>query len=127
MNLLADIWIEKANDFLDEAKSCFKRNKFELTCFHSQQSAEFYLKGILVAKTGSHIFTHSLVELLEALESIGIKIPEDIYTIAEALEAHYIKSRYPSRHFKPYIDKDAKRCIKYAERIIQFAKTILEK
>ncbi|MGQ4891350.1 MAG: HEPN domain-containing protein [Candidatus Njordarchaeia archaeon] len=122
---MANVWFEKANDFLDEAKSCFERKKFELTCFHSQQSAEFFLKGILVAKTGSHIFTHSLVELLEALEDIGVEISEDVYTVAEALEAHYIKSRYPSRHFKPYTEKDARRCIKYAERIIQFAKNIL--
>ncbi len=124
--VLADPWIERAEDFLTIAKDSLERKIYALACFNSQQATELYLKAILVSKTGSHVFTHSLVELLESIESLGFEVPEELFVIAEALESHYIKARYPARHTKPYTERDAKRCIEYAKQIIRFAKKILE-
>ena len=126
MLVLADPWIERAEDFLDIANSSLERKIYALTCFNSQQAAELYLKAILISKTGSHIFTYSLVELLESIEILGFEVPEDLFIVAEALESHYVKSRYPNRHTKPNTERHAKRCIEYARQIIQFAKKILE-
>ncbi len=119
-------WFVKAEDFFEEARDDLGRDRFWLTCFHMQQAVELYLKGFLVKITGSYPFTHSLVELLEAIESLGYNIPEEIYTCAEALEKHYTRARYPGAGLAVYNRRVAERCISYGEKIIEFIKRILK-
>ncbi len=79
-------WLDKARGFLEEARDDIKRGRYWLPCFHAQQYAELALKAALAKLVGSYPFTHSLVELLEAIESLGFRVNEQLYTIAEALE-----------------------------------------
>ena len=120
-------WIEKAKEFLEEAKDDISKGRYWLACFHAQQAAELYLKGTLIRLVGSYPFTHSLVELLGQLETLGHSVPEELYTVAEALEKHYTRARYPSTGLTIYNERVAKRCVEYAERIIKFIEQILEK
>ncbi len=78
-------WVEKAKVFLVEAREDLEKEKYWLACFHAQQFAELVLKAILLKLTGSYLFTHSLVELLESIEALGYHVGESTYT-AGALE-----------------------------------------
>ncbi len=118
-------WISKAMEFLEVCREDFSKGRYWLACFHAQQAVELYLKGVLVLKSGSYPFTHSLVELLETLESMGYEIPDNIFTMAEALERHYTRARYPGAGLAVYNERVASRCISYAEKIIGYIKEIL--
>ena len=72
---MAEEWFRRAREFLEEAENTFSRGRYWLTCFHAQQAAEFILKAVLLDKTGTYIFTHSLSELLDAISALNIKIP----------------------------------------------------
>ena len=118
--------LRRAEEFLDEAENTFLRKRYWLTCFHSQQSAEFILNAALLNKTSTYLFTHSLAELLDAIVALNIKIPDDIRVFADALGHHYTRTRYPGIHITEYSKEDAERCLKYAKRILSFAKKIIE-
>ena len=118
-------WLEKALVFLEEARDDVDRGRYWLACFHAQQFAELALKAVLVKLVGSYPFTHSLVELLEALESLGHRVDEELYTIAEALEKHYTRARYPGIGLSIYNRRAAERCINHAEKIKRFVEEVL--
>ncbi len=120
-------WLKKALVFLEEARDDVDRGRYWLACFHAQQFAELALKAVLVKLVGSYPFTHSLVELLEALESLGHRVDEELYTIAEALEKHYTRARYPGIGLSIYNRRVAERCISHAERIRRFVEEVLGK
>ena len=119
-------WLEKAYVFLEEARDDVERGRYWLACFHAQQFAELALKAVLVRLVGSYPFTHSLVELLEALEALGYSVDEELYTIAEALEKHYTRARYPGVGLSIYDRRAAERCISHAERIRRLVEEILK-
>lgn len=57
-----------------------ERGYYWFSCFASQQSVEFMLKGIEMKYTGSHTFTNDLSELLQKVEKIlGVKATEEVY------------------------------------------------
>ena len=55
-------WVEKAEEDWDTANMLFKLTKpyKGIICFHFQQSAEKYIKAILVLKENSFPKTHDL-------------------------------------------------------------------
>ncbi len=118
-------WFKKAMVFLEEARDDVVRERYWLACFHAQQFAELALKAVLVRLVGSYPFTHSLVELLEALEALGYRVDDQVYTIAEALEKHYTRARYPGVGLVVYNRRVADRCIQYAEEIRKLVGKIL--
>ncbi len=118
-------WLEKARVFLEEARDDLARGRYWLACFHAQQFAELALKAVLVKLVGSYPFTHSLVELLEALEQLGYRVGDELYTVAEALEKHYTRARYPGVGLAVYNRRVAERCIRYAEQIGRFVEKVL--
>ena len=113
-------WIDKARVFLEDAKRHLVEGHYWLSCFMAQQAAELYLKALLVSMTGLHPFTHDLVELIESLRELGLSVPEELYTYADALTPHYTMARYPGRKPVRYDKGLADRCIRYAERIIKW-------
>ncbi len=115
-------WVEKADVFIEDAERHFREGHYWLCCFEAQQAAELYLKAFIVALTGLHPFTHDLVELLDALKDVGIEVPEELYTFADALTPHYTMARYPGRKPVKYDSGLARRCIGYAKRIIEWVK-----
>ena len=118
-------WLEKAMGFLEEARDDLARGRYWLACFHAQQYAELALKAVLVRLVGSYPFTHSLVELLEAIEALGYRVSEHLYTVAEALEKHYTRARYPGAGLAVYNRRTAERCIAYAEEIRRLVEEVL--
>jgi len=55
-----------------------RRTLYDIACFSSQQAVELYLKGKIIAKSGSKPYTRSLVELLRIIEKLGYEVPEDV-------------------------------------------------
>lgn len=123
MKLPAD-WIEKADVFFNDAERHLSEGHYWLVCFESHQSAELYLKALLVAVTGLHPYTHDLADLLDSLAAIGFKVDEDTRVAAEILTPHYTLSRYPGRRALNYTKSRAERCLKYAKVLIEWVRKV---
>ncbi|MEM0053769.1 MAG: HEPN domain-containing protein [Nitrososphaeria archaeon] len=119
---LPNEWIEKAEVFIKDAERHLNDKEFWLSCFEAQQAAEFYLKALILSKTGVYPFTHDLAELLDAIAEIGVNVPSEMYVYADSLTAHYTISRCPGKKFINYNYGLAKRCIEYARKIIEWVK-----
>ena len=115
-------WVEKADVLLEDARRHLSEGHFWLVCFEAQQAAELYLKAFLVALTGSHLFTHDLVELLDSLKDIDVEVPRELYVYADALTPHYTMARYPGRKPVTYNRGLGERCLEYAGKIIEWVK-----
>ncbi len=115
-------WVEKADFLLRDAEKHLSEGVYWIVCFETQQAAELYLKGLHVALTGLHPYTHDLVELLDSLRDLGLNPPENLYSYADALTPHYTMSRYPGRKPVTYNRGLAERCIRYAKRIVEWVK-----
>ena len=98
-------WFRYAFMDFDNAKFLFENRyppPLEIICYHCQQSAEKYLKGILVSYDIEPEKTHDLNKLIVNLKNF-IDIPSDIDDYAESLTHLAIKTRYPNAIF---IDED---------------------
>ena len=113
-------WVGEAQTFLRDARRHLEEGNYWLTCFEAQQATELYLKALIVAETGVHPFTHDLVELLDTLNDMGYNVPEQLYTLCDALTPHYTLARYPGRKPVTYNRGLGERCLKYAEKIIRW-------
>ncbi|MEM2234960.1 MAG: HEPN domain-containing protein [Desulfurococcaceae archaeon] len=119
-------WIERAEVFLNDAEKHLTEGHFWLTCFEAHQSAEFYLKSLIVSTTGFHPYTHDLVELIDVTKGIGVEVGEDIVTACEILTPHYTLSRYPGRRAITYTRARAERCLSLAKKIVEWVKSIAD-
>jgi HEPN domain-containing protein len=84
----------KANLTLAEKGGRLKGVVFDDLCFNAQQAAEKSLKAICLAYKLDFPKTHSLVHLMDVLESAGVKIPEHVRE-ADVLTQYAVQSRYP--------------------------------
>lgn len=88
-------WFTKAEEDEFGGKAILKARKFAApACFHFQQMAEKYLKGLLVFDKSAFPKVHDLLEL----ETLLLGIEPDITSIHEDLKflnGYYIETRYP--------------------------------
>ncbi len=104
---------------------------YSWACFKFQQSAELALKSLLRG-FGKHSTSHSLLKLLNEIESLGIDVNEKIKSSARILDANYIPPRYPDAYPAgsphEYYDKEsADKSKKSAELIRKFVEEIVRK
>jgi HEPN domain-containing protein len=85
----------RGNLNLAEKGSRLKGVLLEDLCFNAQQAAEKVLKAMCLAKGMDIPKTHSLVHLMDILESNGIEIPKTVRD-ADILTQYAVQSRYPS-------------------------------
>lgn len=116
--------MEKAEVFLNEARSARDRGIYWLACFNAHQAAELYLKAFLVDRTGLHPFTHDLSALLDEISRLGVAVPKEIYEAADYLTPHYVLSRYPRRRALEYNERRGRMCVESAEKIIEWVKGV---
>lgn len=116
-------WARYAEEDWEIANLLLKRKKIRTTaiCFHAQQSAEKYLKALLLSKKAAFPKTHDLSTLNSLCSQAGI-LTEFSPAALAILTDHAISSRYPGE--EPEID-DAKESIKIAKSIREFAHTFL--
>lgn len=88
-------WYQAVQDDWKAFESLKRDNNYSLAVFHLQQAAEKGLKS-LCYKGGRPGFTHSCLELLRKLESMGFAVTEELYIAARRLDPHYTLARYPN-------------------------------
>ena len=97
---------------------------FEDLCFNAQQAAEKAIKAVCLSQGLDFPKTHSLVHLMDMLESSGMEIPENVRE-ADILTQYAVQSRYPS--VVEEITKDEYReAIKLAAQVVLWAETIIK-
>jgi len=97
VSLVIDRWIAKAENDLVAAQQILKLDQtcpFEVVCFHAQQSAEKFIKAVLLFRGVSFSKTHDLVDLSVSLAEKDSK-QFDSGDLAQ-LSAYSVDSRYPS-------------------------------
>ena len=87
-----------------------------IACFHCQQSAEKYLKGLLILLDKEFRKSHDLNYLLDLLE---FSSPEVIMSAAELLTEYSVEARYPG-DFSDIPNHETQEVIKNAELIKAF-------
>jgi HEPN domain-containing protein len=89
-------WVALAEEDYALARSCLRRRMPLLygACFHAQQTAEKYLKAVLIARGYTFPRIHDLVRLNGYCAQTGAAIP-----VADAdldlLSGHAVEVRYP--------------------------------
>ncbi|MHA1771512.1 MAG: HEPN domain-containing protein [Candidatus Thorarchaeota archaeon] len=124
--MIVEKWFTKAETFYEVAKESLEKKRFDHACLSAQQAVEFYIKGILILKTGAKPYTHSLTELMSGLENSGVEIPSEVFDCAKQLSEHYIQARYPDARLDDYTSEEAKIAIKCMEVTFDFFRKVRE-
>ncbi|HSL45935.1 MAG TPA: HEPN domain-containing protein [Anaerolineales bacterium] len=85
----------KGNLNLAEKGGRLKGVLLEDLCFNAQQAAEKAFKAVCLAQGMDIPKTHSLIHLMDILESSGIEIP-NLVREADILTQYAVQTRYPS-------------------------------
>jgi len=110
--------IEIANEDLDEATDSFKKGRYRITCFFSQQAAEKYLKAFLLSRKREYPFEHSIAYLIRECE----KIDRDFSLLFE-IGVHKLGKYYTRTRYLPLLKitkEDAVEALGMAERVRDF-------
>jgi HEPN domain-containing protein len=97
MRAIASEWVEKAEDDFYSAELLLHAGEHPLpgnSCFHSQQSAEKYLKAFLVEHEIDFPRTHQLMVLVELCAGIDAAFLENSQ-LFRRLESYAVAVRYP--------------------------------
>ncbi|MBQ3921913.1 MAG: HEPN domain-containing protein [Spirochaetales bacterium] len=125
---LIDEWLRFANMDLDLAKHSFATMHpapLEIICYHCQQTAEKFLKGVIIAFDDEPEKTHDLLKIITVLKRY-IDFPVELERFGETLTLYGVRTRYPDAIS---VDEDqTKLAIAQAEKIkILAEKVIAEK
>lgn len=116
-------WISSAEADYAAAKVLL-RDKSQIlfgVCFHAQQSAEKYLKALLIYKEADFPKTHDLVTLNTLCRQAGI-FTEFAPELLIELSRHAVETRYPGS--QPSLE-EAKEAIKITASVRGFARRFL--
>jgi len=111
-------WITKAEEDFQFALISLNENKpfHAHICFFFQQSAEKYLKALILAQSAKFQKTHDLVLLLKNC----IEKTPDIRSLADdcdLLATFYVETRYPVHWPATFTQEDAEQAHRASERI----------
>ena len=121
-NELIKKWFSKGYSDLKTSKIILNSQPNDLAdiiCFHSQQAAEKYLKGLLVFLSIEFKKTHDITYLLDLLNT-KLNVPENIYDYADILADYSVIIRYPADEDINNTEEDAREAYKLAKEIKQF-------
>lgn len=110
-------WLLKAEEDLNAAKSLMTYGDSFLStvCFHSQQSAEKYLKAFLTYHQVEFPKTHDIDELLDLMTPIDANLSESLRDVI--VLTHYgVDVRYPGE-LPNVTARDAQEAIQLAEKV----------
>jgi HEPN domain-containing protein len=119
--MVEKFWFEKSKEFFELAKKHLEDGYYWFSCFASQQSVEFALKGLLVKYKGVYPFTQDLGELAEKVRNeLSADVPNEILQSCDFLTPHYVVSRYSQ--FTHYTRRNAEECLNSAMKILEWIK-----
>ncbi|MBC7251695.1 MAG: HEPN domain-containing protein [Anaerolineae bacterium] len=116
-------WWRQAERDLDDARYAFAGERYNLTCFLAQQSAEKALKAYLYSQGMEMVWGHSVRELAE----MAAEFDAEFIALAEEvapLDQYYIPTRYPNGlpggvPFEAFNEEDGQRGLRMAERVLE--------
>ncbi len=116
-------WLKKAKEDEFAGKEILDTGRFFApACFHFQQMAEKFLKGILIFYKKEFPKIHDLLELETLLIDQTPEI-EELHSSLKLLNRYYIETRYPG-DYPEFTKKEAEIAFKAALEIKKF---VLEK
>lgn len=114
-------WFRFANMDLDSAKillSTMHPAPLEIICYHCQQSAEKFLKGLIIGFGEEPEKTHDLPKLLNILKNFT-EVPDELRITVLPLTQFGVRARYPDELFVE--ESQTKNAIVQAEKIKHWA------
>ena len=114
----------RAHDFLNEAHEALARERYDLSCFFSEQAVQLYVKSVLLERLGDYPRLHHLRALLsESAKGASSKELEEFIRDNRVglsnLEDAYLIARYTT---KTYLKEDAEDMARLAETAISAVK-----
>lgn len=119
-------WLEKAESDMTAATDLYRlRTKaLDAICYHCQQTAEKYIKAVMVANSMDVPRTHNLPRLIGLLAAVA-RMDETRRREAAWLSEFAVEIRYPSEKSLALCPKDAARAIQAASDIRDFCLQLL--
>lgn len=114
----------KSNLQLAEKGGRLKGVRFEDLCFNAQQAAEKALKAVCLAYELEFPKTHSIVRLLDILETGNIDIPQTVKD-ADVLTQFAVETRYPT-WVEEVTRKEYKDAVAIAARVVSWAEKMIK-
>lgn len=114
----------KANLTLAEKGGRLKGVMYEDLCFNAQQAAEKALKAVCLVYGLDFPKTHSLVHLMDILETGKVEIPDTVRD-ADILTQYAVQSRYPSI-IEDITKTEYREALKLAAQVVFWAETIIK-
>ncbi len=116
-------WAAKAEEDYTAARLVLKLRKplAFISCFHSQQCAEKYLKAVLVARKKEFPKIHDLVKIKSLCEDTGLLVPVSDKLLQD-LTMYATEIRYPGF---PAARQDAKEAIVTTKIVRRFVRKLL--
>ena len=120
-------WFRFANMDLTTAKFDLENMHpapLEIICYHCQQAAEKYLKGVLIYFDAEPDKTHDLIKLMEALEEFT-EMPDGFFRLLNTLTLYGVRTRYP---LTIAVDEEqTKSAVAHAGQVKQWAESVIGK
>jgi len=110
-------WIVKAEGDLRSAEHLLSKGAewaFPTACFHAQQCAEKYLKGVLTLHSVAFPKTHDLTDLVHLVPS-NIKPRVELVELG-TLNRYAVEARYPG-DWEPIEREDAEQAVAIARKV----------
>lgn len=116
-------WWRQAERDLEDARYAFAGERYNLTCFLAQQSAEKALKAYLYFQGMEVVWGHSVRELV----GLAAEFDAEFIALAERvapLDQYYIPTRYPNGlpggvPFEAFNEEDGQRGLRMAEWVLE--------
>ena len=109
---------KRAKGFLEGARERLNAGDYDVSCFMAEQSAQLYLKALILELSGEVPRTHSIRQLLSILSTLLKKKIEFDRKSLIFLESAYNNARYLTL---TYDREDAELAISTAEEVIKLA------
>ncbi len=117
-------WLNRASSNLRLAESGHAKGvMFEDLCFNAQQATEKALKAVCLFKKLDFPKTHSLVRLMDILESRGVSIPESVKA-ADILTQYAVQTRYPGP-VEAVSEEEYKEALASASKVVFWAEALI--
>jgi HEPN domain-containing protein len=121
-------WLRQAKRDLDDAQYNYDGERFNLTCFLSQQAAEKALKAYLYSLGEELVLGHSVAKLLRET-SRHDQAFEKLKKVS-GLDKYYVPTRYPNGlpggvPYEAFDEIDATRAMELASELISYIERVL--
>ena len=119
-------WLSRAKGNLNLAEKGgrLKGVLLEDLCFNAQQAAEKALKAVCLSRGMDIPKTHSLIHLMDILETSGVEIPKSVRD-ADILTQYAVQSRYPSI-MEDVTKAEYQDALKLAANVVFWAETVIK-